>query len=189
MSSPLVGWDLDRYRKALRERASRLRSDPRVQVRFDESDLTNETLLNALKAEQVPEGLTDDQTRLAWLAVIQDHTLIDLHRKQFAAKRDVRRERDLQSLRQALQESSIDQAELAADPSASPSEKAERRELERLADDAMDRLGSPQREILRLRKQGWTLEQTAERLGLTPPVVAGHYYRALKKLRGQLGPG
>jgi RNA polymerase sigma factor (sigma-70 family) len=188
MASPLDDWDLKRYREILRERASRLRRDPRVQVRFDESDLTNETLLNALKTPQPPEGLTDDEKRLRWLAVIQDNTLIDLYRKQFAAKRDVRREQNFQSLQEALRESSIDQARLAVDPSPSPAEQAEQREIERLTDDAIQRLGSPQRDILRLRQQGRTLEEIAQVLGLTLPSVAGHYYRSLKKLKDQLGP-
>jgi RNA polymerase sigma factor (sigma-70 family) len=188
MAPPLDGWDLQRYRAVLRQRASWLLRDPRVQVRFDESDLTNETLLNAVKAEQVPEGLDDDRARLAWLAAIQDHVLIDLHRRQFAAKRDVRREQSLQSLREALQESSIDQMQLVADPAGSPSDRAEQRELERLTDAAIDRLPAPQCDVLRLRQHGRTLEQIARQLGLTAPAVAGYYYRGLKKLRDQLGP-
>ena len=102
MSSPLEGWDLKRYRGILCERASRLKRDPRVRVAFDESDLTQDILVNALKAEQMPEGLTDDEKRLSWLLAIQDSALIDLQRKQ-----------DLQSLRQALQESARDAVRLA----------------------------------------------------------------------------
>jgi RNA polymerase sigma factor (sigma-70 family) len=189
MSSPLEGWDLERYRIVLRERAVRLHRDRRVQVRFDESDLTNETLLNALKAKQVPAGLDDDNKRLAWLATIQDHTLIDLFRKQFAGKRDVRRERDLQSLQQALRDSSILHVQLAIDPSALPPERAEQRENERLTDEAIARLDPPQCDILRLRKEGRTFEEIGAELGLTPSSAAGHYYRGLKKLREQLGGG
>lgn len=188
MASPLDDWDLERYRAILRERASRLRQDPRIRVRFDESDLTNETLLNAVKVHHLPEDLVGDERRLAWLAVIQDNTLIDLHRKQFAAKRDVRRERDMQSLQQALRESSINEARLAVDPSASPAEQAQQREIERLTDEAIDRLDPPQRDILHLRRQGRTLEEIAQVLGLTLPSVAGYYYRGLKKLKDQLGP-
>jgi RNA polymerase sigma factor (sigma-70 family) len=188
MAPPLDGWDLQRYRTVLRQRANWLLRDPRVQVRFDESDLTNEALLKAVKAEQVPAGLDDDRARLAWLAAIQDNVLIDLHRKQFAAKRDVRREQSLQSLRQALQESSIDQMQFVADPSGSPGERAEWRELERLTDEAIDRLPAPQCEVLRLRKHGLTLEKIAKQLGLTAPAAAGYYYRGLKKLKEQLGP-
>ncbi len=187
MPSPLEEWDLEKFRLALRERASRLRHDPRVRVRFDESDLTQETLRNALKARQIPEGLTDDNKKLAWLMAIQDTTLIDLHRKQFAAKRDVRRERDLQSLRKALRDSSIQEAHLAIDPSAPPAEKAEQREDERLTDDAIARLGPPQSDVLRLKKEGRTFEEIGAALGLTPASAAGHYYRGLKKLREQLG--
>lgn len=188
MASPLDDWDLERYRAILRERASRLRRDPRIRVRFDESDLTNETLLNAVKVDHLPTELASDERRLAWLAVIQDNTLIDLHRKQFAAKRDVRRERDMQSLQKALRESSINEARLAVDPSASPAEQAQQREIERLTEDAINQLDSPQRDILRLRRQGCTLEEIANALGLTLPSVAGYYYRALKKLKDQLKP-
>jgi RNA polymerase sigma factor (sigma-70 family) len=187
MPSPLDDWDLGRYRTILRERAARLHRDPRVRVRFDESDLTNETLRNALKAKQVPEGLTDDARRLAWLAAIQDRTLIDLYRKQFAAKRDVRRERDLQSLQRALHDSSVVEAQLALDPSAGPVPQAERREDERLTDEAIARLDSPQREVLRLRREGRSFEEIGAGLDMTAAAAAGHYYRGLKKLREQLG--
>jgi RNA polymerase sigma factor (sigma-70 family) len=188
MPSPVEGWDLERYRRVLRDRASRLKSDARVRVRFDESDLTNETLLHALRARRVPEGLADDHTRLAWLAVIQDHVLIDLYRKHTAGVRSVRREQGLSALRRALEESSIDQAQLLVDPTASPSERAERREMERLADDAIARLGSPQADVLRLRRRGWTFEEIAAELGLTVNAAAGQYYRGLKKLKDLLPP-
>jgi RNA polymerase sigma-70 factor, ECF subfamily len=184
MSSPLDSWDWEHYRQALRERASRLKRDPRVWVRFDESDLANETVLKTLKAKEIPEDLTDDQKRLRWLAVIQDHVLIDMYRKVTSGKDDVRRE---QALRQALQDSAIDLDEVVVDPSDSPSEKAAQRETEQLTDEAIAQLDSPQREILRLRQKGRTLQQIAKELGLTPPSVAGYYNRGLRKLKEQLG--
>ena len=188
MPSRLEDWDLERYRRLLRERAARLKRDPRVRVRFDESDLTQETLQNAVEAKQIPEGMSEEQ-KLNWLAAIQNHTLIDLYRQQFAAKRDVRREQDLQSLQEALQASSIDQAQLAVDPSAEPGEKAEQRERERRTNEAIERLASPQREILRARQRGLTFEAIATEMALAASVVAGQYYRGLQKLKDELGSG
>ncbi len=187
MSSPINHWDWVRLRKKLRKRTSKLRRDSRVQVRFDESDLTSETVKKALETGQVPDGLNDETSQLRWLAVIQDNVLTDLYRMATAGKRDVRREQDLQALRQALHDSSIDQAELAVDPSDLPLQKAEKREQERLLGEAIGRLPSPQPDIFRLRQRGLKLKEIAAELGLPLSVVVGQYYRGVDKLKEELG--
>jgi RNA polymerase sigma-70 factor (subfamily 1) len=178
----LEDWDLERYRQSLRQRASRLRLDARVLVRFGESDLVQETLLRAASAGE-PPAATTDRERLAWLEQIQDNLLIDKHREHFAAKRDVRREEHLNSLRQALLESTVDHIQGLADSSPSPAEKAQGRELERLADEAIDQLPPSQRDVLRLRKEGLKFEEIADRLSITRPAAQGHYRRGLEALR------
>jgi len=184
----LEGWDLERYRRHLRERASKLRRDPRVMVRFDESDLVQETLLHAAEAQE-PDCGTNDRARIAWLEKIQDNLLIDKHREHFAKVRDVRRDQHEQSLRQALHESAIDQGAMLPDSSPPPDEKAARQELRDLADRAIDQLPEEQREVLRLRKQGWNFDEIAQKRGITKGAAYGHYRRALIRLRDQLrGP-
>ena len=101
--SLLDGWDLDQYRAALRRRAGTLRIDPRVQVRFDESDLVQETLMKAVQADQSPCKGTSHDERIAWLFAIQENLLLDKYDEQFAQKPRSpprgRRHRDAESLR------------------------------------------------------------------------------------------
>lgn len=194
MTPPFEEWNLDHCRQVLRRRADRVLRDPGVKMTFDASDLVQETLLKATKAAEegtIPEDLTDERKRLAWLLVVQGNALIDMQRRQNAGKRGGGQPDDLQALQRSLRDSAIDVADVAIDPSSHPEDKADLRERERRTDEAIERLDSPQREILRLRKQhGWTFERIAEELGsgLTPGKVAGHVRRGLKKLEEQLGP-
>jgi DNA-directed RNA polymerase specialized sigma24 family protein len=87
----LDGWDLERYRTYLRARARLLWLDRRVRLRFDESDLVQETLLRAAASDEPCRGQSDAE-RIAWLERIQDRVLIDKDREHHAEKRDVKRE-------------------------------------------------------------------------------------------------
>lgn len=175
-------WNLGRFREVLRRRAARLRCDPRVLVRFDESDLVQDALLRAAEARAGPTGETDEE-RLAWLSAILDNLLIDRHREHFAKKRDVRREQHLDALRQALQESSAEVVGLLPDSSPSPSENAARGELEARVAAAIDQLPPRQRDVLLLRKEGRTFEEIARQLGITKGAAQGVYNQGLKRLR------
>src|SRR5205823_5978097 len=101
---PLDGWDLKQYRACLKKRAADLLGDKRVRIRFDESDLVQETLQRAAQKADTYRGGDQDPERLAWLEKIQDNLVIDLHRAHHADKRDLDRERDL---REALRQSSL----------------------------------------------------------------------------------
>src|SRR5260370_29991824 len=90
----LDGWDLNRYRAYLRSGTRLLWLDRRVRVRFDESDLVQETLLRAAASAEPVRGKTDRE-RINWLERIQDRVLIDKDREHHADKRDVSREKDL----------------------------------------------------------------------------------------------
>src|SRR5579864_1507225 len=100
--SPSPEWELDRYRPLLRLQVRQLQLDPRLQRRFDESDLVQEALLRAHR------GLADfrgdnEAALLKWLEQILANVLTDAVRREHADKRDVALE---QSLDAALEQSS-----------------------------------------------------------------------------------
>jgi RNA polymerase sigma-70 factor (ECF subfamily) len=185
----LEGWDLAGYREHLRERAKRLRKDSRVKVRFDESDLVQETFNRALGADKAPATEAGPKVHLAWLEAIQDHLLIDKHREHYAGKRDVRREEDFQSLQDALRESTIDGVQALPDSAPSPSEQAANNELEQRTEQAIEQLPPEQREVLRLRRQGLKFEEIAAQLNITKGVAQGRCRRGLETLRRLLRKG
>jgi RNA polymerase sigma factor (sigma-70 family) len=194
--SPLEGWDLNKYRAALRKRAEVLQIDGRVQVRFDESDLVQETLMRAADPGRAPcEGETDGQ-RLAWLYVIQERVLWDKYDEQFAGKRDARREVDVAAMRAALLESTADYTPNWPDNEPTPSDQVVQREELAILDGYLDELPLAYREVLLLRREGLTMAEIAERLGVTVGVAAGritqatkHLMARTKKLRKETGDG
>src|SRR3954471_16408674 len=121
----LDGWNLERCRNFLMTRARMIRLNPRIRVRFDESDLVQETLLKAADpATPACNGATEAE-RLAWLEQIQSNLYIDRYRAQHAGKRDVDRE---QQFRQELDQSTIHWEGHVPAADSSPSELAMKRE-------------------------------------------------------------
>jgi RNA polymerase sigma factor (sigma-70 family) len=179
--SPLEGWDLDRYRAILRQRAETLRIDPRIQVRFDESDLVQETLLRTADPVRPPCGGGTDGERLAWLFAVQERLLLDKYDEQFAQKRDPRREVDIASMQRAFSESTADYIP-AVSREPGPAESAELREELAFLDELLDQLSQEHREVLLARRNGLTIAETASHLGVTPGVVAGRLVKATKQL-------
>ena len=180
--SLLDGWDLDQYRAALRRRAGTLRIDPRVQVRFDESDLVQETLMKAVQADQSPCKGTSHDERIAWLFAIQENLLLDKYDEQFAQKRDLRREVDVTAMQRAFVDSTADfvshgQAGSPALVRTRPSEEKE------ILAKLLERLPSREREVLALEAGGFRDDLlTAGRLDVSDGVVAGRIARATKRL-------
>jgi RNA polymerase sigma-70 factor (ECF subfamily) len=149
-------------------------------ARFDASDLVQQTLLDAHREHAQFRGHTQAEMA-AWLRRILACNLADALRGLGRAKRDVARERSLQS---ALEESSVRlEAWLAAEQS-SPSERAERNErLVQLAD-AVATLPDGQREAVVLHYcQGLPLAEVARLLERSPAAAAGLLQRGLKALR------
>lgn len=182
----LDGWEnLDRYRAYLRVRARRLVLDPRLKVRFNESDLVQEAFVRALAAEKPCEGESAG-VRMAYLDRIFDNVFADHLRTHHAEMRDVDKE---QAVRQALDESTAAYRLDPADGGASPSEQAARREEFLRAMAAVDQLAAGERDVIILKElQGLSIQEAADRLGITKGQAAGLYARGLTRVRGLLGP-
>jgi RNA polymerase sigma-70 factor (subfamily 1) len=180
--SPLEGWDLNNYLSRLRKRAGVLMQDPRVRLRFSESDLVEETLERAVRFHAAYRGSASDPERFAWLQKIQDNVLIDLYEAQVAKKRDLKRE---QALRQALAESSLAWEPQANHPT--PSEIAIRHEDQARVLAALEHLSPRERELVRaVHLEHLPLKEAAARIGVTTGHASRLYQRALKTLRDLL---
>jgi RNA polymerase sigma-70 factor (ECF subfamily) len=161
---------------------ARMQLDGGARHRIDASDIVQQTLLEAhAKADQ----FTGDNSALAaWLRQALVNNLREAWRALRRAKRDIRREQDLDA---AVAQSSARLEGILAAPHSSPSQRAVRNEdLLRLAE-ALTRLPPAQREAIILHHlQGASLTETAQRLGRTDAAVAGLLHRGLRKLREML---
>ena len=173
-------WHLERYRHLLQLQVRRLRLDPRLQRRFDSSDLVQETLLNAHAQLNRFRGSTEAEL-VKWLQKVLAHAVVDQVRKATAQKDDVALE---QSIQAALAESSARLEEFLASSQPSPGEQAERHELLLRIADALERLPEDQREVVILRDlQGAPVGEIAAQLGRSRKSVAGLLLRGRRKLR------
>ena len=174
---------LESYRDYLRLLA-RLELHPRLRARLDPSDIVQQTLLQAHRAIDQFRG-EGEAALAAWLRQILARNLAMALRDHARARRDVRRERDLQA---ALDRSSARlESWLAADQT-SPSLKAERNEqLQRMAT-ALAALPADQRDAVVLHfleraisRRGWNQARPFASRRRRP-----HSAR-LKAMRGNLG--
>ena len=151
-------------------------------VRFDDSDIVQETILKAHRARDQFRGNTEEQLA-AWLRTILSNTLAN-------AARTVKRSRaELEfSIDQALEQSSARLPAGLADPAPKPDEVASQNEqLLRLAA-ALEKLPEDQRVVLEMKHlQGWSVLEICERTGRSKSSVAGLLFRGIKALRGLLG--
>jgi RNA polymerase sigma-70 factor, ECF subfamily len=174
--------DIERFRSYLLLMAQ-IKLDRKLRSKLDASDVVQQTLL---EAHQAVESFRGDNTaaQAAWLRKILARNLANAVRDLTRAKRDVRRERALQTDLDA----SASQLEgwLAAEQS-SPSQKMERHERALQLAEALAQLPDTQREALLLRHfQGLSLAEIAEQLDCTLAAVTGLLQRGLKNLRKSL---
>jgi RNA polymerase sigma-70 factor (ECF subfamily) len=169
---------LERFREYLRLLA-RLQLGPRLQGKFDPSDVVQQTLLEAFaKRDQFRGGETE---RAAWLRQILAHNLADALRGFGQDKRDARRERSLDA---AIQESSARLAAWLAVEQSSPSQGAQRHEEAVRLAEALAELPEDNREALVLHyREGLPLVAVGGQMGRTTGSVAGLLKRGLKQLR------
>jgi RNA polymerase sigma-70 factor (ECF subfamily) len=181
MSEPTAA-DLEEFRAYLRLLA-RVQLDPRLQSKFDASDLVQQTLLEAYRCREQFRGRT--RAELAgWLRSILTHQLAHAVRDLGRDCRDIQRERHLHDL---LEQSSARlDAWLAADLPSPSMEAARNEQSVRLAA-VLETLPEAQREALVLHYyHEWTVPRIAEHMGRSAAAVAGLLQRGLRQLRQHL---
>ena len=162
----------------------RLQLDPRWGRKFDASDVAQQTLLEAWKAESQFRG-TSEPERIVWLRTILGR-VISREVRQYAGtlKRDPNRELDLPA---SLERSSIMLAELFVDDAASPSVHADNREQQMIIAEVLESLPEDYREVIVLRNlKGLSHAEVAKQLNRTESAVRMLWLRALKQLRQQV---
>ena len=180
----LEGWDIVRFRAYLRTRAELLKLNPRLLVRFDESDLVQETLLKAADPDTPAcRGQTTGE-RLRWLDEVMTNAFVDLARKHQAEKRDVAAE---ENLRQIVDESTGHWDSSLVDPGARPDERAILNEQRLRLGAAIQQLPAEQREVVMSRDiLGQSMTEIAARLGKSKPAVSRSYRLGVEELGKRL---
>ncbi len=168
-----------RFRDYLRL-VAHLHVRPLLKSKFDESDIVQETCVQAIEAFEQFRG-DNEQELAAWLRQILANKGAWMARKYRTDKRDVRLERNLN---ENLDQSSIDLAALLPESVSSPSHRAEQRERSVLLADAIARLRGEQREVLIMHGlQGMSVRDVAKSLGRSEASTWKLWARGLKALR------
>lgn len=175
--------DLERYRAYLRLLA-RTQIEPRLRRKVDESDIVQQTMLQAHRALAGFEGNTGGQLA-AWLRRILarnvSHAVRDFHRD----KRDIRREQHIEA---RLNQSSMRLEGFLQDEQTGPERIAARNERLLQLADAVHELPEDQRTAIELHYwQQLPMADVAKHLDRSIPAIAGLLHRGLKKLRERLG--
>jgi RNA polymerase sigma-70 factor (ECF subfamily) len=178
-----LGRLLDRYRAYLTLLA-RLQVGPGLRSKIDDSDIVQETFLQAHRAFAQFEGGTESEL-VAWLRqILASRVVKQVRRFHGTGRRDVKLEREI--------EAALDQSSMALDrglvsPQSSPSAKAVRSEQGVLLADALERLPEDYREVIVLRNlQGLTFPEVAVRMGRSVGSVEKLWMRGLAQLRGAM---
>ena len=158
-------------------------SDKQLRVRCDDSDLVQETLVEALRDFAGFAGTTEKEL-LAWLRRILVRNLADQVKHNKAQSRNWQRQ---QSLEELLDRSCLAVHEALAKGISSPSARASRREESLRLADALACLPADYREVIVLRHlQNLKFEQIAVRMGRSAGATRMLWARALEKLHGEL---
>jgi RNA polymerase sigma-70 factor (ECF subfamily) len=183
-----LGALLELYRNYLHLLA-RTQIDLHLPGRASPSDAVQECFLNACANFGQFRGQSEKEL-LAWLRRILVNTLAKVVEKQVKArKRSVRREVSVEQLARRMEGSSAAFEAALVSPSASPSARAERRELAALVADQLARLPANYREVIVLRNlEGLPFDEVARRMGRTAGAVRILWLRALDRLR-KMQPG
>lgn len=172
---------LGKHRERLKSMV-RLRLNPRVQRRVDESDIVQDTLVDAAikfrdyaAAPKLPFYL--------WLRHIAGLKLNEFHRRHLTTqKRDAKQEVSL--CRNIPDASSVSIAAQLLGKLTSPSQAAMKAELRLRIQDALNAMDDVDREVLVLRHfEQLTTAETAQVLGLSKSGAGHRYLNALSRLR------
>lgn len=163
---------------------ARLQIDSRFQGKFSESDIVQQTLLEACRDLPKFRGSSEGEL-LGWLRQILAHVLAhEIRRYHGTQQRDVDHEVSLET---ALAQSSQCLAEMLAVSGSSPSAKAEQSEQEVLLADVLAKLPDDHREVIILRNlENLSHEEVARRMGRSAGAVRMLWIRALANLRSAM---
>lgn len=178
-----LGQLLELYRRYLRLLA-RLQIYGRLQGKIDASDLVQETLVQAHQDFGQFHGTTEAEF-VAWLRKIMASKVANTIRRFVGTqRRDIRLERDLCA---DLDRSSGGLERALVDSTASPSQRAERREQAVLLADALEQLPPDYREVMiRHHLHGYSLPDVAQQLGRSADSVRKLWARGLANMRNLL---
>jgi RNA polymerase sigma-70 factor (ECF subfamily) len=179
-----VGPLLELYRNYL-SLLARLEIGRRLQRKVDDSDLVQETYLQAHRHFAQFRGTTEAEL-VSWLRQILADVVAKLVRHYYGTqRRDVRLERDLVA---ELEQSSRVLGEGLVARQSSPSQQAARREQAVLLADALQQLPESYREVIILvHLEGLGFPLVARRMGRTVDSVKNLWARAVPRLRRLLG--
>ncbi|HWL08330.1 MAG TPA: sigma-70 family RNA polymerase sigma factor [Planctomicrobium sp.] len=179
---------LEPYRQYLKLLA-RMQIGPKLQGKADQSDLVQETFLDAHCSFSQFRGESEAEL-VEWLRSILATRLATLCRRYLGTQqRDIRLE---QRIDEELGRSTVMLGKRLAvglvSPESSPSQRASRHEQAVRLADALARLPPDYREAIVLRNlEGLPFKQVAERMGKTEDSAEKLWLRGLTKLRQQLG--
>lgn len=163
---------------------AKLEIDTRYRGKFDESDVAQQVLLEAVR--DFPQFRGESEAEFAaWLRRILAHVLAhEFRRYRGTQKRDISQE---VSLEQTLQHSSARIGDMLAASMSSPSQHFLRCEQELLLADVLDRLPDDYREVVILRNlEGLSHEDVAQRMGRSVGAVRMLWVRALSQLKQEM---
>jgi RNA polymerase sigma-70 factor, ECF subfamily len=174
-----------RYRDRLR-RMVRLRLDRRLQGRIDPSDVLQDAYLDV--ARRAGDYVANPSVPVfLWLRLITGQRLMALHRQHLGAQmRDAGQEVSL--YRGALpQATSVSLAALLLGRLTSPTQAAQRAEMQIRLQEVINAMDPIDREVLTLRHfEELSNVETAQALGIQKAAASNRYLRALKRLKDTL---
>ncbi|MEE2641207.1 MAG: sigma-70 family RNA polymerase sigma factor [Planctomycetota bacterium] len=177
------GERIDHFRSYLGLMA-RMQLDRRLQSKLDSSDIVQQTMLQAHRAQNNFRGSSDKQLA-GWLRQILARNVYHATRDFQRDKRDVRNERSIEN---AMDNSAARvEAWLQADQT-SPATKAVKNEQVLQLANCLDQLDEAKRTAIELHYlQGWKLAEVAEHMDRSISGVAGLVHRGLKELKQFMG--
>ena len=163
------------------ERIVSFRLDPRIRGRIDAADILQEAYLEA--SNRLPSFLESrDVTFFVWLRQQTLQTLVDIHRRHFRQKRDVKREIHFFFILTS-HGTSLSIAHFLVGQLTSPSQIVAQAEEMQWLEQALNSMNEVDREVLALRHfEQLGNSQVAEILGLTPTAASNRYLRAAARL-------